>query len=157
MWHDAVRTKITVGPRDVTLVPGQHVIQFGCEVSSDPSTAVDVVWLRGDRPVAVDGQRVYVSATDRSLVLNVTNEEDSGRSFIATYTCRASNGLTTDHRHARLRPPQATGHGNDTLLNNSTQPVLIEYSMSLFGLKLGMNIHCFTFDRYDWFSLTWLE
>jgi hypothetical protein len=80
------------------------VIIFRCSIISDPSTPVDVTWLRGDRPVIDDGRRVYTSLVDRSLVLNATDDEDGGRSFVGTYTCQATNGLTTDSRRARLRP-----------------------------------------------------
>ena len=42
------------------------------------------------------------------MVINTTSEDDGGRSFIATYTCVADNGIHTVNATARLRPPGTT-------------------------------------------------
>lgn len=95
-------TEITVPPVDVTLA-GQEVVVFHCGVQSDPSTPVSVIWLRGNKEIVYDLQRIYL-LRNHSLVLNLTNEEDGGNSFIAQYTCLATNGLDKDSRSAKLRP-----------------------------------------------------
>ena len=97
-----VPTKITLPPEDVTLT-GQAVVIFHCGVESDPSTPVSLTWLRGNKEIVYDLQRIYLLA-NHSLVLNLTNEEDSGNSFVAQYTCHATNGLDEDSQSAKLRP-----------------------------------------------------
>lgn len=95
-------TKITLPPEDVTLT-GQAVVIFHCGVESDPSTPVSLTWLRGNKEIVYDLQRIYLLA-NHSLVLNLTNEEDGGNSFVAQYTCHATNGLDEDSQSAKLRP-----------------------------------------------------
>jgi len=99
-----VPTRILRGPINVTLAL-HSIVRFHCEATSDPATVVNITWRRGNAPIVSDGLHVYENRVDRSLVLNLTNEEDGGRSFIATYTCRATNGFSLDSRTARLRPP----------------------------------------------------
>jgi len=63
---------------------------------------VHVTWLRGDRPVVLDGQRIYLAA-DGSLVVNATGNPEVARSSLgAVYTCHVTNGITSDTRQVRL-------------------------------------------------------
>lgn len=80
---------------------------FECGVESDPGTPVSVQWLRGDEPINVEKGRIYVT-DNHSLVINTTNEEDGGRSFVSSYTCVVSNSVHDVRARAKLRP---TGGG----------------------------------------------
>ena len=84
---------------------GQDIVKFQCESETDPGSQLVIKWYRGQtqRPITTEKNRIYIDE-DNSLVLNLTNEEDSGRSFIATYTCVATNGVTWVNSSARLRP-----------------------------------------------------
>ena len=81
-----------------------------------------------------DGQRIYQSPSDRSLVMNLTSEEDGGRSFVATYTCQASNGLTVDNRQAKLRPPLPSIERVDNVTLGYTGSVV---EIVPFGVSFG--------------------
>ena len=131
-------TVITVGPTDVTLAARRHrrLVMFHCLVSSDPSTPVNLVWFRGDHPVVTDGRRLFISAVDRSLVVNVTDDdEDNGLALVGRYSCRATNGLTADSREVRLRPPLAPSLVGASDDRNMTR--IVEEQWTLFGLTIG--------------------
>lgn len=97
-------TIITMPPSDVILRE-QKIIEFKCMARTDPGLPLAISWYRGQnsRPIIDEKNRIYIDA-EYSLVLNLTNEEDDGRSFIASYTCVASNGITSANASARLRP-----------------------------------------------------
>lgn len=97
-----VPTKIRKPPDDVIL-SGQPLVIFSCEVQTDVSTPVTITWMRGKKEIIYDDQRIYL-LPNHSLVLNLTNEEDGGNSFVARYTCIASNGMNNDSKGANLRP-----------------------------------------------------
>ncbi len=94
-------------PKDIILNPGSLAI-FPCVVTSDPSTALVITWLRSGNRIDYEYPRIYVNAK-HSLVINTTAEEDGGRSFMATYSCVVRNGVDQILAEARLRPAMEVG------------------------------------------------
>ena len=72
-------TTIVNPPEDVHLIPF-GTMKFRCGVIADASFPLNVTWYRGGIPVFFEKDRIYLDA-DNTLVLNMSAEEDGGRSF----------------------------------------------------------------------------
>lgn len=132
-------TKIVNPPEDIHLIP-HGIMKFQCGVISDPSFPLNVTWYRGGIPVYFEKERIYLDA-DSTLVLNMSAEEDGGRSFQSKYTCFANSGVSTDKASAYLRPSlddPTIAASHDMPLSTATgdKLLLIGVTSGLAGLLL---------------------
>uniref|UniRef100_A0A667XHA6 Neural cell adhesion molecule L1 n=1 Tax=Myripristis murdjan TaxID=586833 RepID=A0A667XHA6_9TELE len=74
--------------------------RFDCKVTSDPSLAVTVTWMKDDKPLAL-GWRF--KKDEEFLYIHNVNEGDEG-----TYTCVVASEIDEDSSPARLTQSQAS-------------------------------------------------
>lgn len=92
------RTEITKAPANMTF-DRQHSVNFTCEAASDVATEVKYFWTH-------KGEKVYDGMVNTSLPGILVIDGRSGKRFLGTWTCTATNGLSSDSASADLFPEE---------------------------------------------------